>query len=188
MDRHLARTERLRSHISCEGGAGGIGAGSSSARDAGITAGTAAAAAPARGAPPHPAQVLILGCVGWCSDPDGIAMHVSLLRSKMTSGATVESRVIGDTDVPTMLRAASAVVCLQFSSAESGLLEHVGPLTLVQCAGAGTDRIDFASLEAHPQLAVCNCAGHENAMAEYCMLGGRTPHPSYRCGACLFPG
>ena len=120
-----------------------------------------------------PSRVLLLGCVGWCSTPDNIAMHVALLESKLTCGAVVDSTVLGQPDVAAKLETATAVIALEFSGA--GLLDVNGgapSMVLLQVPGAGTDRIDMASLDPYP-IAVCNSAGHEKAMAEYCILGSK---------------
>ena len=118
----------------------------------------------------EPPRVLLLGCVGWCSTADDIEMHVKLLQSKLSCGAVIDSAVLGGDDVVAKLADATAVIALEFSG---NLLNHVSssPLRLLQVPGAGTDRIDWASLEPYPEVAVCNSAGHEKAVAEYCLLG-----------------
>jgi phosphoglycerate dehydrogenase-like enzyme len=98
-------------------------------------------------------------------------MHVALLESKLTCGAVVDSSVLGQPDVAEKLEQAQAVIALEFSADLLDDLSHgAASMALLQVPGAGTDRIDWDSLERYPQIAVCNAAGHEKAMAEYCML------------------
>ena len=100
----------------------------------------------------------------------------------------MDSSVLGQPDVAEKLEQAQAVIALEFSADLLDDLSHgAASMALLQVPGAGTDRIDWDSLERYPQIAVCNAAGHEKAMAEYCMLamvlwmasscglGGRAP-------------
>ena len=123
----------------------------------------------AAGDTPRAPRVLLLGCVGWCAEQPDRDMHVALLRSKLADPAIeIDDAALGDPDVPRLLSAATAVIALEFSAE---LLPAGSPLALLQVPGAGTDRIDWASLEAHPHVAVANAGGHENACAEYILMG-----------------
>eukprot|EP01046_Picozoa_sp_COSAG06_P075006 COSAG06_NODE_23222_length_699_cov_0.858333_1_plen_153_part_10 len=145
--RHLARTQQLCGHL-------GTAAPNTSVR--------AVASSSSTSKP----RVLLLGCIGWCSEADNIAMHVALLESKLTCGAVVDSSVLGQPDVAEKLEQAQAVIALEFSADLLDDLSHgAASMALLQVPGAGTDRIDWDSLERYPQIAVCNAAGHEKAMA-----------------------
>ena len=115
-------------------------------------------------------KVALLGCVGWCWDDADRERHRTLLQDKIGNAGRVEAGVIGRAGESELLQGAAAIVALEFSPS---LLDHVSALpVLLQSPGAGTDRIDLASLaDLYPSIAVCNAGGHEVAMAEYVMLG-----------------
>lgn len=77
----------------------------------------------------------------------------------------IPAPTLRDEDVAPLLGGADAIVSKRFTA---GMAASAADLRLIHTPGAGTNQIDFSAVPAG--VAVCNCYGHEAAIAEYSFM------------------